>query len=209
MSKKSIKYTIAVVVVLFLGYHSVYFKKLDEVKAAVSGNFDAESYTKDFWNKKLVPNLNKAVQLDILITALKTQPEQAFKQHSHALGIGNIKYFMVQGEAEIVSIGENSTLLKVKGTQEKDVDMLTEYVYGNEVRDASGLIPMTEFDNTMDFNSVSAAINKKIREEVIPSFKENVKQGNTVKFYGAIELNQKYLDLSQIELVPIQLEITN
>jgi len=209
MSKKSIKYTIAFVVVLFIGYHSVYFRKLDEVKAAVSGNFDATTYTSDFWNKKLIPNLRKAVNMDTLITALKTQPEQTFKQYSHALGIGNIKYFMVQGEAEVVSVGENSTILKISGNNTKEIEMLTEYVYGNEVRDASGLIPMTEFDNTMDFNSVSAAINKKIREEVIPPFKQKVKAGSLIKFFGAIELNQKYLNLNQIELIPIKLEILN
>jgi predicted lipoprotein len=209
MSKKSIKYGIALVVVVFLAYHSVYFRKLDEVKAATSGSFDAEAYTADFWSAKLLPSLPKAVQLDTLMTTLKNQPEEAFEKYSHALGIGNLKYFMVQGEGEVVSVDENRINVKLKGSNSTTFSIITEYVYGNEVRDASGLIPMNEFDNTMDFNSVSAALNKKIREEVIPPFKKEAKVAKRVKFFGALELNQKYLEIDQMELVPVQLEIIN
>lgn len=209
MSKKKIKYLIAVMVVVFLAYHSVYFRKLDEVKAATSGSFDAETYTADFWTEKLQPSLPKAIQLDTLMTMLKNQPEQAFENYSHALGIGNLKYFMVQGEGEIASIDENSVNIKLQSNNTHSFSIITEYVYGNEVRDASGLIPMTEFDNTMDFNSVSAALNKKIREEVIPLFEKEAGIGKRVKFFGALELNQKYLDIKKIELVPVKLQIIN
>lgn len=66
---------------------------------------------------------------------------------------------------------------------------------------------MNEFDNTSDFNEVSAGINKIIREEVLPDFKKKVKNGDRIVFTGATELNRKFLKLDAIEITPVQLKI--
>jgi predicted lipoprotein len=87
------------------------------------------------------------------------------------------------------------------------VSIATEFVYGNAIRDASGLVNLNEFANTTEFNDVSECINKIIRNEVLPPFARNAKQGDRIKFTGAIELNQIHLDLKTIEVVPIQLSI--
>jgi hypothetical protein len=59
----------------------------------------------------------------------------------------------------------------------------------------------------MDFNNVSAEINKIIRTKVLPSFKANAKKGIAIRFVGAIELNKEHLDLSHIEIVPVEVNI--
>jgi hypothetical protein len=61
----------------------------------------------------------------------------------------------------------------------------------------------------MDFNNVSAEINKIVRTEVLPSFKEKGKVGDSVIFSGAIELNQAHLNLDHIEVAPISLKLIN
>src|SRR5687767_6413717 len=93
---KYIAFTIALIVVV---YNSVYFKKLDEVKASVSAKeFNATSYAQTFWNGKLIPNLNKAIEISRLTSMLASDPEKTFNEYSHALGIGNLRYFLVQGK---------------------------------------------------------------------------------------------------------------
>jgi len=67
------------------------------------------------------------------------------------------------------------------------------------------LININEFNNTMDFNNVSAELNKIIREKVLPAFKQKVKKGNSIEFTGAIELNKEHLDLSNIEVIPVEI----
>ena len=52
----------------------------------------------------------------------------------------------------------------------------TEFIFGNAVRDATGLININEFKNTMDFNNVSAELNRIIREKVLPQFKPVIKR---------------------------------
>jgi predicted lipoprotein len=207
--KKIIKYIVVALLVIFLGYNSIYFKKLDEVKlAASSKGFNAGAYTRNFYTSKLIPHLGNAVDLGKLITQVKTEPEKAFKEYSHALDIGNIRYFLVQSEGTITAIDEDAVSLTLNNDSAKIlVRIETEYVYGNAIRDASGLINLTEFTNTADFNSVSEEINKIIRTEVVPNFRKTAKKGDVVKFSGAMELNQAHVKLDSLEIIPIQIAV--
>src|SRR5204863_5656026 len=108
----------------------------------------------------------------------------------------------------IIAVNEDDiSVLLQTDTTKQTITIATEYVFGNAVRDATGLIDINEFSNTMDFNNVSAELNKIIREKVLPSFKSAVKKGNTIEFVGAIELNKEHLNLQKIEVVPIEIKI--
>lgn len=211
MQKKMIQYSLSIMLLLFVGYNSIYFRKLDEVKvASASKGFNVSMYARNFYNNKLLPHLGNAIELSQLTSLLKTQPGKAFKDYSHALDIGNIRYFLVQGEGTVTSIGEDATSVALKNDSgTANVKIATEFVYGNAIRDASGLMNLNEFTNTSDFNLVSEEINKIIRKEILPPFKAKVKQGSVVRFSGAIELNQAHVKLDSIEVIPIQLAILN
>lgn len=209
MQKKIIRSIVFIAVILFVAYNSVYFKKLDEVKAASAAKqFDAPAYARNFLDKKLLPNLDKAIEINTLLNLVQTTPDRAFTNYSHALGIGNVRYFLVQGEGTVTAIDENDVTLSIHtDSTHHTITLATEFVYGNAIRDASGLIDINEFSSTMDFNNVSAETNKIIRAEVLPPFKANAKPGNKVKFYGALELNQAHINLENIEVIPIRLAI--
>lgn len=200
---KSIRYLLYLAVVALLAYNSVYIKKLDDVKAGAAA-FNAAGYAQDFWDKKLTPGLSKAVDLNALTTLLKTDLDKAFSEHSHALGIGNIRYFLVKGEGIVQDVKENEVTVEMS---DREVRIATEYIFGNAVRDASGAIDINAFTNSMDFNNVSAEINKLIREKVVPPFRSTVKKGDRVAFYGAIELNRAHLQVNDIEIIPVHLQI--
>lgn len=200
---KPIRYLLYVAVVALLAYNSVYIKKLDDVKAGTAA-FNAAGYAQDFWDKKLTPGLSKAVDLNALTTLLKTDQDKAFTEHSHALGIGNIRYFLVKGEGVVQDVKENEVTVEVS---DREVRIATEYIFGNAVRDASGAVNINAFTNSMDFNNVSAEINKLIREKVVPPFRSTVKKGDRVAFHGAIELNRAHLQVNDIEIIPVHLQI--
>jgi hypothetical protein len=208
MQRKAIKYTVFIIVILLLGYNSIYFKKLDEVKAAASPqNFSAPSYAREIYSK-LDPKLDSAVSMDILISLLRTDPAMAFDRYSNALSIGNVRYFLVQGNATVKSISDDMIDVSLLDSSKRSsITIATEFIYGNAIRDASGLVKLTDFNNTDDFNNVSAEINKLIREDVIPPFRQAVKSGDTIMFRGAIEMNRAHIDIDSIEIIPIQLSI--
>jgi hypothetical protein len=57
----------------------------------------------------------------------------------------------------------------------------------------------------MDFNNVSAELNKIIREKVLLPFKQKARKDDTIELTGAIELNKEHLDLSKIEVIPVKI----
>ena len=204
---KAVKYIILILVITVIAYNSVYFKKLDEVKALKAATeFNATRYAQTFWENKLIPDLDKAIDILQLTTMLSSDTAKAFDTYSHALGIGNLRYFLVKGRGLITSINENDVSVSADSGKQ-NITIATEYIFGNAVRDATGLININEFNNTMDFNNVSAEINKIIREKVLPSFKSNAKKGSRIKFVGAIELNKEHLDLSGIEVIPVKVSV--
>jgi predicted lipoprotein len=209
MRNKVIKYLLLIVLIAFLGYKSVYFRKLDEVKAASSSKaFNATTFARNFYDTKLLLRTDSAVDLSVLISLLRSEPGQAFEKYSHALAIGNIRYFLVRGEGKVTSIGDYATAVELTDQSAKaNINIATEFVYGNAIRDASGLLNLNDFGNTADFNSISENINSIVRNEVLPGFVAKAKPGIDVSFAGAIELNEKYLDIDSIEVIRIQLSV--
>jgi len=202
---KAAKYIILIVIMATVAYNSVYFKKLDEVKASRSAKqFNAAAYAQTFWTAQLIPNLDKAIDITQLTTMLSTNASKTFDTYSHALGIGNLRYFLVKGEGTIASVNEDDvSILLQPDTSRQILTLATEYIFGNAIRDATGLVNVNDFTNTMDFNNVSAELNKIIRERVLPPFKQQAKKGDKVEFTGAIELNKEHLDISKIEVMPV------
>lgn len=207
MLKKMLKCGLTVIIVAFVIYNSVYFKKLSEVKAAAKATFDPVSYARNYMDKPLRHAASTAPEIDALISLLKVNPARAFKTDAHALNIGNTRFFMVQGQGVITNIDENDVYLLTDGKQ--PLKIATEYIFGNALRDAPGVITVNDFTNSMDLNNVSAEVNKLVRSEVLPPFKSKAKTGDHISFAGAFELNQEHLNLNNIEIIPATLIIKN
>ena len=203
--KRIIKNIIGIIIALVVIYNSVYFRPLDEeLSKGKEIAFDAKSFVDGIWKNELLNVYDSAIDLTTLLTQLRENPEQTFAREAQALGIGNIGFFKVKGEGTVLGVNENNVLVRV-GDQTIEIEM--EFIFGNGVRDASGLIEANDYDKTADFNSISESINEKIRQEVIPEFRTKVAKDNKVIFKGALELNKVHLDLSQPEVIPVSIQI--
>ncbi len=204
--KKGLKYSIGVAITGIVIYGSVYFRPLDQKLAEGKEiAFDAISFVNAIWENELFAAYDSAQDLTILLDQLEGDPESTFERESKSLGIGNVGYFKVKGEGSVLSVNENNVMLLVG---DQIIELETEFIFGNAIRDASGLIQVNDYDKTSDFNLISETINEKIRKEVIPGFRAKVEKGNRVIFQGTIELNRAHLDLSQPEVIPVSIQIT-
>ena len=194
-----LKYVAGSILLLIVAYNSVYFKKLDEVKAAAGKKFDATAFAKTFLANQLTPKLNSAPTINNLIELFLKDKDKTFNTYSHATAIGNVRYFLVKGEGTITAINENDVTVQ---TGKESIIIATEFIYGNALRDASGLFDITAFTNTADINNVSSELNKIIRNDVATPFKTKAKVGDKIQFSGAIELNKERLNLKNIEVIP-------
>ncbi|MES2276452.1 MAG: DUF2291 domain-containing protein [Bacteroidota bacterium] len=205
MGKKVLKYSLIFCILGLIAYNSVYFKKLSEVKASAAKVFNPAAYARAYLDKQLLPAAGKAPDADQLIAQLKNNPVKAFKADAHGLDIGNTRFFMVKGEGVIINVDESNVYLITPGKQ--TLKIATEYIFGNALRDAPGIITVNDFTNSMDLNNVSAEVNKLVRNEVLPPFKSKVKKGDSITFSGAFELNQEHINLGNIEIIPVKLAI--
>jgi predicted lipoprotein len=206
---KPLKYTLVLVVAALLAYKSVYIKKLDAVKAgATETMFDAGSYVQALWKDKLPVRIDSAIELATLVNALQATPDQALQQYTNAMAIGNYRYAMVKTSGIISNVGTDDMQLLVPiNNGSLQVQLATEFVYGNALRDASKLLDIKDFANTAHLNALSEALNDKVRKEVVPPFKAAAKKGDKVMVVGAVEINRQHLRFDQLEIIPLQLQI--
>jgi predicted lipoprotein len=203
-----IKYLLLIVVVGLVAYKSVYIKKLSGIKVATGEKFDAVIFSKKLWTEKLPARISSAVDLATFIKAAQTNPANAFSKYSNALGIGNYRYALIKAEGVVTIINEDDITLQVKLDDSlMTVRLATEFIYGNAIRDASGLVDVKNFPNTMDLNNISEELNKMVRKNVLPSFKTAVKKGDKLIVTGAIEIHKEHIKWNELEIIPVQLQI--
>ena len=204
---KIIKYTLIAATFLLVGYNSITVQPLDKVKKA-GQKFDAAVFAREYWTKTLPSAFSQAISITDLVAMLTTDKTKTFETTSHAVSIGNVRYFLVKGEGVVSKIGEDEvTLLLKNGDKTVTVRLATEFIYGSAVRDAAGLFDIKQFTNNNDINNVASEINKIVKTEVVPSFKKGVNLGNSVSFIGAVEMNQEHPQLDNLEVLPIELNI--
>ena len=192
--KKVYKYITAAVIILIAAYFSVSFENLEKIKERQRREiFNAAKYARDFWDNRLNRRLDEAVEAEKLIDLFNTNMVEAIEKYGRTPGISRVYAYLLKGEGKILAIGEDFFDISLKEPWTKpDIRILSGfYIPGNAVRDASGLVDVSEFSDTMKFNEVSSEINKIVVKEVIKPFLEkNPKSGDTVRFIGATKVAQ-------------------
>ena len=206
--KKLIKYILILAVIGLVGYKSIYIKKLSEVKKIEGQKFDAVTYTGKLWDEKLPAKLDSSIELGTLIGFIEANPLDAFSRFSNAIGIGNYRYSLVRVNGVVAVINEDDVTLKVSHADSvMTIKIATEFVYGNAIRDASGLVDIKDFTNTNDLNSISEELNKRVRTTVLPAFRTQVKQGDEIELTGAVQFNKEHISFMDLEIIPIRIKI--
>ena len=203
-----IKYLLLIVAIGLVAYKSVYVKKLSTIKVVTNEKFDAVSFSKNLWEEKLPAKLDSAVELVIFIKTARANPADAFSKYTNALGIGNYRYALVKTEGTVTEVNEDDITLQIKmGDSLMTAKLATEFIYGNAIRDASGLVDVKNFPNTMDLNNISEELNKMVRKTILPPFKTAVKKGDKLIVSGAIEIHKEHIKWNELEIIPVQLQI--
>ncbi|MGM8363251.1 DUF2291 domain-containing protein [Flavobacterium sp. ARAG 55.4] len=201
--KKRYAYILGLLIVLTLGYNSVYFKKLSVVKAAKKENFDFRAYADSIYYKGILKS--EKISLTDLSSMMKVNPEPTFEKYGNRLGIGNSAYFMIQSTGKIIDIKDG--LYTIADEKNGIIYIDTKYIFGNAIRDASGLVKLTDFKTNSEFNKVSESLNDIIRNEVIPKEISKVKLGDSIRFNGAIKLSKNQNLREKITVIPSQIKL--
>ena len=205
---KGIKWVIGIFLLVFTLYNSVYFKPLDEVKAAAdTQKFSPASFAQDLMQNKM-PRV-QAFDAEEFYNSLQNDFDAFVEQNGKKLGVSNYRYFMLLGEGKVVEIGEENVKVDLLGVENATLRIATDFIFGNALRDASGLVSISDYANTMDFNNISVEMNRIVINEVIPPFVGQVEIGQTISFKGAIRINIEERNWDDLRLIPVELNISN
>jgi predicted lipoprotein len=208
------KYILIVAVFALLLYRGIYFENLQDVRQQQQREaFNAAEYARDFWLNQLPGVLDKAVDVKELIKLFNTDMAKAIEHYGKAPGVSRVYAYLLKGEGTILEVNESGFKVSVEEPH-TNPDVLIEigsYIPGNAVRDASDLIDVSKFTDTMKFNEISGEINKIVVKDVIePFLDKGPGTGRTVKFFGATQVAQDAAEengLGLIKIVPIRLQL--
>jgi len=212
--KNVYQYAVAAVIVVLLGYFSLSFENLNDVKEQRRrATFNAAQYARDFWDNQLFRVIDQAVEGNELIELFNSNMSEAIQRYGRAPGVSRNYAYLIKGQGAILTINDDFLEISTRESQRHpEIKILTGfYIPGNAVRDASGLIDVSTFSDTMKFNEISGEINKIIVKEVIqPFLDKKPKAGDPLRFLGATRVAQdatEEKELQLIEVVPIRLEL--
>jgi predicted lipoprotein len=191
---------------LFPLFNVVTLKTATAEKAAAT--FNATQFAEMFWTNQLPTALEKTVTAEILLPAIQSDAAAAKKKFSHSLGLSEGYFYFLRGDGKIISVSDDEIILAVtKNSTNAEIALQTGLLFGNALRDGTGLLNGNDFPNSQDFNDVSAALNHIVETRVLPKLREQAKVGAKISFVGCAEVDDESSDLKPLKVIPIQTEL--
>ena len=203
--KKVIKYVIFAALFFVALWFSFYTEPLSVRKEREAlKQYIPEQLVEHYWSTGLQDLEANALDVVSFVNALHTDAQTLREKSGHILGIGSNVCYVLKGDAENVSFSDNEFHFKMNGI---DFKVPAKYIFGNTARDACGWFNIDDFQNTMDFNAVSACMNERIKTQVIGGIIGKATEINSFHFCGAVEIAPDAASASQLTLYPYIFEL--
>lgn len=184
-------------------YFSFYTENLTERRnRELKDQYSPEQLVSITLNDSLQSLEQKAVSISMLAEGIKANAEDFATKHGKVLGIGSPIFYVVKGECVNAKLIDNEEIHATVGGV--SITIPVKYIFGNNLRDASGWFDIDDFKNTMDFNAVSAELNKHVSKK-LAEFKMPA-ENDTLKFLGAAAITPHSSDISSLTIIPYTLK---
>jgi predicted lipoprotein len=191
---------------LFPLFHIVPLKRATEKKSATV--FNATQFAEYFWSEKLLKSLDQAAPVEKLLPAIQADPTAAKKSYARNLGLGDSYIYFLRGEGKIISIsGDEISVAVSANATNAEIVLETGMIFGNTLRDGTGLLSASDYPDSQDFNDIAAALNKIVTTRVLPKLRESARIGAKISFAGCVEIDDESADLKPLKVIPVQAEI--
>lgn len=187
-------------------FHIVPLEQAASIKTA---NFNAATFAPEFWQNSLVPTFEQAHDAAKVLTAIKSNPDEARKSFGKSVGIGRVYFYFLRGEGTVVEVAKDGVAISVIGPDnEADVVLKTGLLFGNAIRDATGQIRPSDYANSQDYNAISKELNRIVQEKVQPRLKAESKAGRKIRFVACAEVRASSKQLLPLVMVPLEVSFS-
>ncbi len=202
---------------------SVEFRSLKSKRAEEqAAKFSPAEYARDLWDHRLPGVLDRAVDAGPLIKLFNADMKAAVVQ-GQTLGQSRVHAYLLCGAGRITAVDKDGLCVTILADSPGPEVLICTgaYIPGNAVRDASGLVDVSGFSETMKFNRISAEINQIVVREVIqPLLEKRPQVGMPIRFVGATEVSEEATESGPfggrtaadgssnlVKIVPLRLEL--
>jgi predicted lipoprotein len=180
--------------------------RLSPEPVAVVGTGDPVAVAELFWREQL-PKA-RAQDAAIVASAMKKNPKEAIATHAHPVGLGGTAYFFVHGEGRVVARDSGSVRIALGENADAPViELQTGLIFGNVVRDGTGMLDLNRFPSLQDFNALSAELNKRVESQVLPVLRDRAQVGARVSFTGCAEAVEPNPGRPVLSIIPVHAEM--
>jgi predicted lipoprotein len=157
------------------------------------------------WSEQLPAAVKNAASVEDVLALASTDVTGARKKYGRQIALGGPAFIWVKGTGRIESINEDECRLVVAGQRQR-VTLEIGILFGNAVRDSTGLIKAEDFPNSVDFNRLSNELNSRCESLVIQPVRHQLVVGADVEFSGCGEVRDDN-GFNPLKLVPVQLKV--
>jgi predicted lipoprotein len=187
-------------------FHLVPLKQEQGRQAAAE--FNPTNFATAFWNDKLLKSLERAADAGQVLAALASDPQKARTQFGRTLGISSSTLFFLRGTGRVVSVTKKGVALTLKDDGDTaDILLPTGLLFGNTVRDGTGLLDASAFPNSQNFNDLSTELNHMIETTLLPKLREQAKVGVKISFAGCAEVAEEDADARPLKVIPVSVKL--
>ena len=205
-----VRWLIAIAVIaglcwLFPLFHIVPLAKAEADKVAAT--FNATQFAETFWTSQLVPALDKSVRADVLVAVIQSNPSEAKTKFSRSVGLSDSYFYFISGTGRVVDVSDDAVSLAItEGSTNAEVALQSGLIFGDAIRDGTGLLNASAYPNSQDFNDISAALNHIVETRILPQLRQQAKVGAKISFVGCAAVEDESADLKPLKVFPIQIK---
>jgi predicted lipoprotein len=170
--------------------------------------FNPTNFARSFWNDKLLKSFDRAADARQLLAALTADPQKARALFGRTLGVSSSTLYFLRGTGRVLSVTKNDVTLALN-SEGKTAEILlpTGLLFGNSVRDGTGLLEASQFPNSQNFNDLSTELNHIVETTLLPQLRELAKPGVTISFVGCAEVADEDDDVKPLKVVPVSVKL--
>ena len=194
---------------LFWCFPLFHVVRIDQLKNSLNeSTFSAAEFAKTFWSEQLTPSLNQAPDAATLLADLRASPETARTKFGRKVGVSRTRLVVLRGKGTIVTIDKKGVGVALHdNAKEADIVLQTGLLFGNTVRDATGLLDASNFPDSRQFNEISTELNRIVETRVVPMLKEKAVVGRQVHFTGCAEIADEGEPAKPLTIIPMDVRI--
>ena len=143
-----------------------------------------------------------------LLADFRASPETARAKFGRKVGVSRTRLVVLRGNGTIVTIDKKGVGVALQGeTKEADIVLQTGLLFGNTVRDATGLLDASNFPDSRQFNEISTELNRIVEARIVPILKEKAVVGRQIHFAGCAEIADEGELVKPLTIIPLEVRV--